>query len=149
MTELIEPAHYVDGAPGNVGSLIKRLKSRNWTVTCQRSVSVIPEVLFLSDSDGHVAGEVRFPAYSETIYSVYGHLKAGRSVLAVDACFAQREGKGLAFQSAKTYDPILQMEIRVGWLKPRKPNEWEIANGVTPPLGFKQWLDMVAPEGKK
>lgn len=106
---------------------------------------MIPPTLYLKDGAGYLKGDVRYPEYIGTIFSVFGVLKAGRSVLAVDACWIQRGDKSLSFQSAKTYDPILKFEHRMGYLKSRPQNEWEAAGGVDPPLGLKQWLDIVCP----
>ncbi len=139
-------------ARGTVAQTVKRLRAAGWEVRVRRSLVRVPAVLYLSDSEEksekpHMAGDVRFPEHELETYALLGVKRGpdGRVGLAVDATWTSKGG----FQGATTFDPVLAKVWRSGVMKPRPQNEIEVEDGITPPLGLKQWLDIVASRSKK
>lgn len=128
--------------------IAKRLIAQGWEVRVTQAVCHEPAVLFMSDSEegakkSHVKGEVRYPAHDVTVTSVVGVKRAtnGKIGLIMDATWLSKGG----FAVARTLDPYLGYEVRVGFEKPRAQNDIEREDGITPPLGLGQWLDIIAP----
>lgn len=159
--EVIEFAHDLDDpatAPGAAGTLAKRLLGHGWDVEVQRSVVRVPATLFAADSDEgdespHLAGDIRYEEHELETIVIQAAKRAGGQMLALQATWERkhREGKKPTsdFKGAHTYDPILGRDWRTTQKTERPPRDWEVAEGLSPPLGLEQWLDMIAPKPPK
>ena len=153
--EVLEPARLLAEeeraamrGTSRVRQLDKRLTAAGWDVRVFRSLANVPPVLYLSDSkegsaSEHRKGDVRFEGYElETLILAASKKSAdGAEGLYLRAVWTSKDG----FCGATTSDPFLGREWRPTSDKPRKPRAWEKDEGVEPPLGLKQWLDIVAP----
>lgn len=153
---VLDPFRLVDysSGKGTPGSLARRLAKQGWDARVGESVALMPEVRYVNDSpEGtpaakmHLKGDVRYEAHELTTTVLFAVKRAEGGFMAVEGTWYSKGG----FAVARTYDPWLGDEIRVGYLKPRKPNQIELEEGVAPPLGLKAWVDLVAPAatGKK
>lgn len=129
--------------------IAKRLKSQGWTVRVKRSLVHVPAVLYKEDSKTGDAqkGDVRYAEHDLETTVLLGVKRApnDRGGLAVEVTWTSKEG----FVLARTYDPYLGHEVRVGYTKGRKQNDIEREDGIQPPLGLGEWLDMMAPTKPK
>ena len=143
--EVLEAGHDVDPAALSARSkpaqVAKRLIARGWEVRARQSRVRVPAVLYKSDGDDHQKGDVRYPEFDLETTCLLGVKRAAGKMLAVEATWTSKEG----FVMAKTYDPFLGLEYRVGYTKGRKPNSIEVEEGMTAPIGLEQWLRMMAP----
>lgn len=154
--DVIEPPSFLDDAakaPGAAGTLARRLIAQGWTVEAVRKLEQVHPVLYVNDSkegaaEQYRAGDTRFPGYRlEWVWMRAARRNAeGRIALAFLATWGVRENAGQKFRGAETFDPILGREWRKTSLKPRPPRDWEVEEGVDPPIGFDQWLALVAPK---
>ena len=147
--EVLIPGHDLqepEKAPGAPGRYAKRLLAAGWEVRVRTSRVHVPAVLFKDGNDNHEAGDVRYAAHDLDTYCLLGVKRGGGQLMAVDATWSGKVGKSLAFQIARTYDPILGFEIRRGARTPRKPNPIEIEDGIEPPMALDDWLNIVAPK---
>lgn len=159
--EVIEFAHELDdpaAASGAVGTLARRLLGHHWEVEISRSVVHIPAVLYAADSDEgdddpHLAGDIRYEEHDLETIVIQAVKRASGQMLALQGTWERkhREGKKPTseFKGAHTFDPILGREWRTTQKDPRKPRAWEMVEGLSPPLGLEQWLDMIAPKPPK
>ena len=153
--ELIEPPRYLTPeeiaalpSRGTPAQVVKRLNPQGWDVRVQQSVVHMPPVRYATGSDEgaeveYAVGDVRYPDYF-LLTTAIGAVKrdaAGRIGLAMFATWSDKNG----FEIAETYDPLDGREIRVGFMKGRKPNLIEIEENIAPPLGLKEWLVDFAP----
>lgn len=143
-------------APGAAGLLAKRLAGGGWEVSASQSRSAVPATLYASDSEEgakmpYRKGDVRFAAHELESVTVIGTKRdaSGKIRMVVDAHWTRKVGGNFTFQGAKTFDPVLGLQWRPTVKTERKPREWEIEEGVTPPWGLNQWISVVCPEPKK
>lgn len=132
---------------GTIAALDKRLTAQQWTVRIFRAVARMPAVLFQSDSDEgaksqHQRGDVRYPAHDLETWILFARAAA----TALHATWERKDGGTFKFTGAETFDPILGREWRPRASSSRPPLEWEKEQGIHPPLGLNQWLDLVAPK---
>lgn len=137
-------------ANGSAGVIARRLLAQGWDVRVQTSEASVPAVLYMSDSKEdskkeYRKGDVRFEGHDQAVTSLIAVKKSGEHVLACEATWFSKGG----FQGATTHDPILGREWRSTVTTPRKPRDWEAAEGLRGALGFGQWLDIVAPKPEK
>lgn len=145
--EVLEPARDLEPhtAPGAPGTLAKRLTAAGWSVRARTSVVAVPAVRYMTASDDHNKGDVRFAAHVLETFQIIGQKVAGGTMLAVVAQWERKDGAGMKFISATTFDPYLSEEYRTGYSKPRKQRAWEVEEDIAPPLGLSQWLDIICP----
>lgn len=137
---------------GTIRNLYNRMVARGWSVRVGHAIARIPPVRYLSDSDPadpnpHVRGDVRYAGYRLDTFTLLGrgNRPDGRLAIGVRASWERREGKSAVFVDAETFDPILGREYRPGFRAPRKPNQIELEEGVSPPLSLMDWLAIVCP----
>lgn len=150
--EVVEPPRAIDfkASTGTAAAMAKRLDKQGWSVEVRRSSALVSATVFLHDSPegtppekAHQRGDERYPEFVQEL-TVLVATKAGDDGTVGLALEASWWAKG-GFAGARTYDPFLGLEIRRGFTKGRKRNDIEIEEGIAAPLGFREWLDIVAP----
>ena len=150
--EIVEPPHAIDfkASTGTAAALAKRLDKQGWSVEVRRSSALVSATVFLHDSPegtppekAHQRGDERYAEHVQEL-TVLVATKAGDDGTVGLALEASWWAKG-GFSGARTSDPLLGLEIRRGFTKGRKRNDIEIEEGIAAPLGFREWLDIVAP----
>lgn len=154
--EILTPGYEMDAAErqavkGTAGSLNKRLTGQGWAVRMFRAVARIPAVLFVSDSEEgdvspHRKGDVRYAAHDLETLILFAQKSAGGSSMAVHATWERKDGGSYKFAGSTTFDPVLGREWRPRASTPRPQLDWEKEEGVHPPMGLNQWLQLVAPK---
>lgn len=143
---VLEPSHRVQPPRGAIATLAKRLEARGWAVTVTRSVASNPAVRYVTDSDGHQKGEVRYPPFIQETFVLIGEIHNGPAALVVEAVWVKKGDESLKFKEARTFDPVLGFEWRPKLRSSRKRSQIEIDEGIQPPIGLEQWLSIVAPK---
>lgn len=146
--EVLEPAYELEPqkAPGAPGTLAKRLAGQGWDVRVRASVVAVPAVRYVTAGDDHNKGDVRFAAHTLETFQVIGQKVASGKMLAVVAQWERKDGRGMKFVSATTYDPILGEKYRPTLLKPRPQRAAEKEDEIYPTPGLNQWLDAFTPK---
>lgn len=160
-TVVIEAGRDLDDplkAPATPGRLAKRLAARGYDVRVSRSLVRMPAKRRLKATEEHAAGAILHPAYNLETFVLVATWRGPEveQLVALDVTWERRHADtapplahkpgSLSFKGAQTFDPALGYEIRVGAAKPRKQNEIEAEDGIEPPLGLNQWLDLVCPK---
>lgn len=158
--ELILPATEAVGKElrGKPAAMLKRLLALGYTARVDRALVRMPPTRFMSATDDHAAGDVRFPAYTlEAFYLIawwkgeapgqaVGMEAAWESKWKDDPDTGEPKPGSLSFKIATTFDPYLGYEVRTSATKPRPQNAVEKELGIEPPAGFQQWFDMIVPK---
>ena len=155
---VVEMAHEVlsSDLAASPKAIAKRLEEQDWIVEPQVARLVAPEVKYKSHSKPdakkpHRKGDVRIASKEIiVVYLIAYKFDAEGSIgMVIDVIWEKRGTGSYSMRGAQTYDPILGEEWRTGTIKPRPQRDWEIVEGIVPPMGFNQWLDVVAPKPPK
>ena len=138
---------HLKGAPSAV---IKRLIGCGWEVRVGWAKCFIPAVRYAAASKEGAAteyskGDVRYASHELETFIVSARKVAPVGRMALEATWTRKNGASFTFEGARTNDPILGEEWRPKASSPRPAYEWEIEEGIEPPVGFNTWLKMVAP----
>jgi hypothetical protein len=133
--EVVAPGWWCspDDLPRAPKPIAKRLIEQGWEVRCCASIAYVTPTLFVSATDGHAKGDLRFEEHDDTSWSIQAVMRRGpKAVAAFWATWITKETPGqrpgTTFKDAITHDLVLGQEYV------KKAGE------------FTDWLAIFAPE---